>query len=195
MRETPDQKGKWLTSLSIGESLLFLGETQTDATDDNREYMKVRLNDGKEGWTRGDFVVPEAQAAVFTQETFLYKRPDLLTKSENVFSLMDIVAVVETQDDWLKVKGKRTQGKWIEEGWIKASNLSVATVDIATAKFAKLALGKEEDKQKAAIQEIVQNGDLKSSVFIAHLEEMIAEPEVEEVEEYISENADELEEY
>ncbi len=195
VRETPDQKGKWLTSLSIGETLVFLNERKSDATDDNKEYMKVRLNDGKEGWTRSDFVIPEAQAAVFIEETYVYKRPDLLTKSGDAFSQMDIVAVIETQDDWLKVKGKRSEGKWIDEGWIKASNLSLEAVDIATAKFSKAALANEDEaKRQTAILDIVGNNDLSSSVFIADLQKMIAAPVVEEAqdtEEYITEYQDE----
>ncbi len=189
VKETPDHKGKWLTSLSIGESLTFLGEKATDTKDDNHEYLKIRLNDGKEGWTRADFVAPGAQAAVFTKEANLYKRPDLLTKSDHVFSQMDIAAVVETQDDWLKIRGKRSQGKWIEEGWVKADNISYEAVDIATAKFGKKALeNKDEDKKTAAIQEIINNSDLKTSVFMAKLQAMISVQEAAELEgEMISE--------
>lgn len=187
VRETPDQKGKWLTSLSIGESLVFLGDRETDATDDNKEYMKIRLNDGKEGWTRSDFIVPEAQPGVFTQETYLYKRPDLLTKSDHAFSSMDIIAIMEVQDDWIKVRGKRSKGKWIDEGWVKISNLSSEAVDIATAKFAKKALENEE-KKIASIEDIINNSDLKTSVFIPELQKMISAAEAENpTEEMISE--------
>ena len=133
VKDNPGKKGKWLTSLSVGESLTFLNETQVDSSDENKTYIKVRLNDGKEGWTRSDFVVPDAKAGVFTQEATIYKRPDLLTKSDVTFSKMDIVAVTETQDDWLKIRGKRTGGTWIDEGWIKASNISYEPTDIATA--------------------------------------------------------------
>lgn len=71
-----------------------------------------------------------------------------------------------------------------KEGWIKANNLSLEAVDIATAKFSKIALENEdEEKKKAAIREIIQNSDLKSSIFIANLQEMVAEPAIDEIEE------------
>lgn len=191
VRENPGSEGKWLTSLSIGESVIYLNESKTDSANDNHLYFKIRLNDGKEGWSRTDFLVPEARPAVFTQETNLYKRPDLLTKSDKLFSKMDIIAVMETQDDWLKIKGKRTSGKWIEEGWIKAENISLEAVDIATAKFTKAALEeKDEENRLAALEEIVNNGDLATSVFMPELYGMAHPKETEKTEEELAEEAE-----
>lgn len=174
VRATPSEDGKWLTSVSLGESLTYLGEEAKDSND--KMYYKIRLNDGKEGWVRYEFVVPEAKPAVFVNESDLYNRPDLLTKSDKKFSKMDIIAVKQTQDDWVEVTGKRTNGKWIETGWVRKSNISYEPVDIAMAKFAKPAMETEDpDSRAKKLEEILNNVDLSSSAFVVDIKEALDE--------------------
>lgn len=171
VRATPDAKGKWLTSVSIGEVLTLQGEFAVDSADNNREYAKVTLADGKEGWTQKTLLVEGGTAAVFTQAVPIYKRPDLLTRSENSFSEMDIVAIKGIQDAWVEVVGKRKDGTWIETGWVKRESLSSNTVDIATAKFSGIALSEPDvEKRKQALISIVENPDFSGSAFIPRLQ-------------------------
>ncbi|UII29930.1 SH3 domain-containing protein [Fulvivirga ulvae] len=174
VRATPSEDGKWLTSVSLGESLTYLGEEAKDSND--KVYYKIRLNDGKEGWVRHEFVVPEAKSAVFVNESDIYNRPDLLTKSDKKFSKMDIIAVKQTQDDWVEVAGKRTNGKWIETGWVRKSNISYEPVDIAMAKFAKPAMETEDtDSRAKKLEEVLNNVDLSSSAFVTDVKEALDE--------------------
>ena len=174
VRATPSEDGKWLTSVSLGESLTYLGEEAKDSND--KMYYKIRLNDGKEGWVRYEFVVPEAKPAVFVNESDLYNRPDLLTKSDKKFSKMDIIAVKQAQDDWVEVTGKRTNGKWIESGWVRKSNISYEPVDIAMAKFAKPAMETEDpDSRAKKLEEILNNVDLSSSAFVVDIKAALDE--------------------
>ena len=86
MKETPEEKGKWLTSINLGEKVTSLDESQVDeASAKKREYIKIKLMDGKEGWVQKDFFVKNASAAVLTSETDLYSRPELLAKSNKTF--------------------------------------------------------------------------------------------------------------
>ncbi|WP_258097253.1 SH3 domain-containing protein [Marinoscillum pacificum] len=164
VRETPSAKGKWLTSISLGESLTYVGLTAIDSSDKNREYMKVQLNDGTEGWSAADFIIPEGEIGVFLEETFIYNRPDLLTKSDKMYERLDIIAVQNTQDDWQEVIGKRSEGKWIDSGWIKKGKLSFKPIDIAAAKFLKDALSKDtEEESLESLNMILENPDLKES--------------------------------
>lgn len=173
VRETADSNGKWVTALSVGESLTYLG---IDSTNADKTYAKVLLNDGKEGWALKSFIVSDANSAVVRTDINLYSRPDLLTKSDKVFKMMDIVASIETQGDWMKIKGRRSGAKWIDEGWVKADNISLEAVDIATAKFANEALELEDDEEKMnALIDITSNSDLAGSVFITELELMLTE--------------------
>ncbi|PIB34021.1 hypothetical protein BFP72_00540 [Reichenbachiella sp. 5M10] len=167
VRQNPGPKEKYLTALSVGESLMYLG---VDSLSGKRTYAKVQLNDETVGWTLKDFLVMEAKPAVVVRDASIYSRPDLLTKKDLSFAAMDIVASIETEGDWMQVRGKRSDGKWMDEGWIKADNISFNDIDIATAKFAKGALSLEGKEEKmAALQEIIENTDLESSSFMSSL--------------------------
>ncbi|MBE7652247.1 SH3 domain-containing protein [Tenacibaculum finnmarkense] len=170
VRVTPKSKGKWITSMSLGEKIEFTGEEVTDSVS-KKLYYKVRLIDGKEGWTRATFLAVNGKVSTLLKEANVYKRPDLLTKTNKKYSAMDIIAVLKTQDDWMHVKGKRAEGQYIEEGWIKSGNLSEASVDVAVAKFAGLAIasGSMTDKIKA-LEKITNNADFSSSSLIAVLQ-------------------------
>lgn len=173
IRETPDAKGKWVTSMSLGEKITLLGEETTDDKT-KKLYYKVKLTDGKEGWTRASFLAVNGEVGTFLEGATVYKRPDLLTKTDKKYSVMDIIGTLENQGEWIKVKGKRTDGEYIEEGWIKSSNISNNTVDIATAKYAFLANQAPTITERIeALQEIIDNSDLSSSVFIEKIKSKI----------------------
>ena len=176
LKETPEDKGKWLASLSLGEKCTYLDEEKEDNSGTKPvKYVKIKLQDGKEGWSQNDFVILNSQPATFVQNTEIYSRPDLLTKTGKFFSKMDIVAVKSTQNNFVEVVGKRKDGKWIESGWVKPANISYADVDIAVAKFACKALAIEDNaKRIEAIKEIIDNSDLKESVFINELNGIIS---------------------
>lgn len=173
VRESAGAKAKYVTSLSVGESLTYLGQ---DSTIKEKTYANVLLNDGKEGWALKSFIVNEAKPAVVLADISLYSRPDLLTKSDKIFKMMDIIASIEVQGDWMKIKGRRSGAKWMDEGWVKSGNISFEAVDIAGAKFALEALGIEDDTERAtALAEIINNTDLAGSRFIAELESHLSE--------------------
>lgn len=169
VRETPSRKGKWITSISIGEKVTYMGE-KTEDPKSKKLYYKVKLIDGKQGWTRADFFVVNAKVGVLLEDASVYKRPSLVTKTDKSYSKMDIIAVISNQEGWIHVKGKRSKGKYIEEAWIKSSEISSSPIDIATAKFAAIAMNKPTAKEKiSSLQEIIQNKDLESSSFIGAL--------------------------
>ncbi len=173
VRETPEKKGKWITSIGVGETVTFLGEEATDSVS-KRVYYKVKLIDGKVGWTISDFIVVGGKVGAFSTDAYVYKRPDLLTKTDKKYSALDVVAVAETQGEWLKVKGKRSDGTYVEEGWVKSANISGAPVDIAAARFAAKAMAKSTMSERIeALQGVVSNTDLSASKFIPTIEDKI----------------------
>ncbi len=182
LREEPKKDGKWITSIKLGEKVTSLGITATD-TANKMEYIKVRLMDGKEGWTQANLIVPNAQPAVLIREADIYSRPDLVTKSNKQYSKMDIIAVMQSQDEWIEVKGKRAEGKWVETGWIKPINISYEETDIAVAIFTNQALNEETDQAKIeALEEIIQNSDLSHSELIPEVVSILNELKEETVE-------------
>jgi hypothetical protein len=185
LKGTPEEAGKWLSAISVGETVLYLKETATDETGKKPvNYIKVRLKDSKEGWVQSDFVILESRPAAIIDQTPIYSRPDLLNKTDKFFGQMDIVAVKSESNGFIEVAGKRTEGKWIETAWIKDQAVTYADVDIAVAKFAKKALEiKDEPNKIKALNEITDNPDLKESIFISRLivdDEVIVEEQVEE---------------
>lgn len=181
VRETPSGKGKWITSMSLGEKVYFTGEKYIDSVS-KKDYFKVKLIDGKEGWSRAPFLAVNGKVGVMVKNASVYKRPDLLTKTENEFSPMDIIAVIGNQDDWIQVKGKRATGKYIEEVWVKSNNISDKSVDIATAKYASIAMTKPTMTERIkALQEIVENSDFSESIFINLINEKIKDYESKNV--------------
>ncbi|WP_299674876.1 SH3 domain-containing protein [uncultured Tenacibaculum sp.] len=181
VRETPTAKGKWITSMSLGEKVYFTGEKHIDSVT-KKDYFKVKLIDGKQGWSRAPFLAVNGKVGVMVKNASVYKRPDLLTKTENEFSPMDIIAVIGNQDDWIQVKGKRATGKYIEEVWVKSNNISDKSVDIAAAKYASIAITKPTmtDRIKA-LQEVVGNSDFSESIFIDLIQEKIKDYESKNV--------------
>lgn len=187
VREEPSSDGKWISSISLGEKVLMTGNSAVDSSDNNREYVEIRLGDDKQGWAVKDFV-EEGTAVAVVSKAQLFKRPDLLTKTDKSFTSMDVLALMDTNDDWVEVKGKSQGEKWFWSGWIKRIDLTDDEVDVAVAVYGQKALQiKDEGKRIEAIQDIVENESFTSSMFIEGLqielnklntveEELVAEP-------------------
>ena len=93
LRETPDDKGKYKTAISIGQVVTLF----TDTAGNGKFYTKVRLNDGMEGFAKKDFIVPNGTPSVFSNDADTYSHPDLLNKNKDKkFSKYDIVAIAAT---------------------------------------------------------------------------------------------------
>ena len=195
VRETPEEKGKWLTSVNLAEKIELLGEEKTDESGSKkREYCKVKLMDGKEGWMIKDFIVAKSKPGVFVSDVEFYTRPDLLAKSSKSFKRMDIVAVSEVQDDWCKIKGKRSEGTWIDEGWVKTSDISYDEKDLAVSLYGKRALSLPAEKRPEELRKIIDNDDFSGSVFIADLKtEFDALTAIEVSDELIEEEMEDVE--
>jgi hypothetical protein len=179
VKDTPDEKGKWLASLNLGEKCTYLDDTEeVNNGTKTTTYYKIKLLDGKEGWAQSDLVILNSRPAVFIQNADIYSRPDLLTKTTNLFTKMDIVAVKSTQNGFVEIVGKRKEGKWIEKAWVKEANLTYTDVDIAVAKFAVKAIElTDKTKRMEAINTILNNSDLSSSVFITDLKSIVSADE------------------
>jgi hypothetical protein len=171
LKESPEEAGKWICAISIGEVVTYLDDSKEDNSGKKPvKYVKVKLKDGKEGWAMADFIILNSKPAAVTEDLEMYSRPDLLNKTGKSFMKMDIIAVKSEKDGFIEVTGKRKDGKWIESGWLKGKSVSYDAVDIAVAKFAGKALEiKDTKKREEAINEILKNSDFNNSVFISSL--------------------------
>jgi uncharacterized protein YgiM (DUF1202 family) len=191
VRKEPSSDGKWLSSISLGEKVLMTGKTAVDSSEDNREYVEIKLGDGKQGWVVSDFV-EEGSAVTAIREAQIFKRPDLLTKTDKSFKVMDVLVLMETKDEWVEVKGKSQGEKWFWSGWVKRTDLSENEVDIAVAVYGQKALEiEDEEKRSEAIKEILENESFTSSQFMADLKSELNELNNEE-EEKVAEPIEEI---
>jgi hypothetical protein len=90
--DKPSKKeGKLLSSVSLGEKLMFLDDKEEEK---GKQYLKVKLLDGNEGWIMADYVAVNARPAVILEKSDIYSRPDLSTISKKSFNEMDILAII-----------------------------------------------------------------------------------------------------
>jgi ribosome biogenesis protein Tsr3 len=174
IRKEPSRNSSMLSTLSLGESFLYLNEEAIDSAYKNQKYMNIELSDGSVGWAAGFGLVMNAKTGVVKSKVPLYKRPDLLTISNKEFSPMDIIAITEETDNWAKVTGEKKR----MEGWIKMSYISYNKEDIAFALLAKRELDvKDEKPLPEKIQTILDNNPYPNSIFVEVLRQIAREEE------------------
>ncbi len=181
LKSAPSEDGKWVCGISIGEIVTYLDDSKEDNSEKKTiKYYNVKLKDEKEGWVQSDFIVLNSKAGAIVDDSEIYSRPDLLNKTGNYFSKMDIVAVKSEKDGFIEVVGKRKNGKWIETGWLKNKSITFDPIDIAVAKYGRKAIDISDiNKRNEAIREIVNNPDFSNSIFLSSLPG-IEQPKVEE---------------
>ena len=101
LRAEPTSKGKWLSSISLGETVYWREESQIDTTDRDYEYLKIELSDGTVGWASKWVLVTDAKVGAVLDDTPIYKRPDLLTMTDEHLDMMDMVAITEEKGEWI----------------------------------------------------------------------------------------------
>jgi len=170
VREGPNKKGKFVSSMSLGESVKDLGGTATDAADNNREYFNVELSDGKTGWAPSFGLVRNAVAGAIKEPAIIFKRPDMLTMTKDKFEPMEMVAIGQSKDEWAEVIGEAKK----KQGWIKKEFITTAKEDIAVAVFAL----KKMREQSAATamdrtMDIIANAPFPESYFVQRLKQQM----------------------
>ncbi|MEL6534193.1 MAG: hypothetical protein AAFQ98_02215 [Bacteroidota bacterium] len=192
IRDDAGRDAKWLASMNLGEKVTFTGETKEDAAQDNREYAKIRLSDGQEGWAPTNLLLMEGSLAVTLDEVSMYDRPDLLTKNSKGIPRMTIVGMYNGQDDWTEIKGIPEGETWYTSGWTKSPRVSDDAEDIAAALMIARAMAEEDaDKKKEALESVVS--DFSNSVFAVDASEMLVEMDAEGGEEMEGEMMEEEE--
>ncbi|MBN2347304.1 MAG: SH3 domain-containing protein [Bacteroidales bacterium] len=182
VRESPSISAKAFSTLSLGESLIYLGITQADSASENLEYAKLELSDGALGWVAQSGIVENAYPAVIINAVPVYKRPDLLTISNETLNTMDVIAVVEEKDDWVQFVSERKR----RTGWVKVSVISKTKEDIALAVLAGKRL-KNSEGQPAyeAIENLLENNPYPNSIFVETLKSIAREEREKESLEHV----------
>jgi hypothetical protein len=174
VKETAEEKGKYKTTIYLGEQVSALPDTTSELSGKKRvKFHKIRLTDGTEGWVREDFIAVNSAPAACIKETTIYRRPDFMTPSGKNFKMMDVVAVKsKSGEEWSEVIGKRAGDTWFSSGWVKTENLALSAVDVAFAVFYLKAQDITDPvKREEEIQKILQNPDFSTSIFQVEFED------------------------
>jgi hypothetical protein len=167
LRETPRNDGKWLGSMALAEKLIYTGNSKVDSSGKRpATFYQVKLSDGKTGWASEYTVEINANPAIVTERTFLYKRPDFLTKSDQELVPMDFVAAKQEKDNWVEVTGAEKK----KNGWVDKNSLLFSELNIAVGVLGQKALSQSDSsKRMDEIKAIIDNPAFGSSVFINYL--------------------------
>lgn len=168
VREEPLRAGKWLSALNLGETVEDLGENSVDEADNNRNYFKIRLSDGTIGWAP-DYGLEKGEAAAITSNTYVNRRPDLLTATNVEFAPMEFIVIAERTDDWVEVMGERKQKK----GWIEARHITTDREEVAIAVLARKNVFTENTLDYAKLETFMQTTPFTQTAFYRYLDNLL----------------------
>lgn len=191
IRAEPHKGGKYISSLNLGETFLYLGENAADSNDAKRTYYKVELSDGTVAWARTYGVRIEATPAAITSNTPIYKRPDLVTKTDKSLSILEFIAVISEKEEWVEVVG--ASGR--KSGWIKKMDITTNQEDVAVATLASKNLLNDGEVQVDKIADFLGELPYENSQFVSYLQNIldaqVEEAVVDAIEEYEEVSEDE----
>lgn len=175
LRTEPSTKGEWFSSLALGETVKLESGPVKDTADPKVEYSKVKLSDGTKGYASSWCIVRGAYVGVVQTTAKIYKRPDLLAESSQQFELMNIVAVEEEKDSWIRVTGEgRTKS-----GWIQKESIRKDKEDVVTAVLLRKAIrGKGKNLPREEMEAIVSKLPYPDSYFVNVVMEKYEDEEV-----------------
>lgn len=171
-RSEPLRSSPRTTLLSLGETFFYLDTFSIDSTENQTKFLKARLSDSTVVWVYDFASVLHAKPAVIISEVPLYMRPDLLTITEKRMNTMEIIAVEEEWDNWIKVTNEKKE----KTGWIKKEYLSYNAIDLAFALLVKRTLEEQDPEQKIIkLEDLLENNPYPNTIFIAGLRSRVEE--------------------
>ncbi len=177
LRTEPSTKGQWTSSLALGETVKLESSPIKDAADPKVEYVKVKLSDGTKGYASTWCIVRGAYVGVIQKTAKIYKRPDLLAESSQQFELMNIVAVEEEKDGWIRVTGEGRS----KIGWIQNESIRKDKEDVVTAVLLRKAIREKGNNiPREEMEAIVSKLPYQDSYFVNLIMEKYEDEAVQE---------------
>lgn len=163
LRDNPGRKdAKYITTIYFGEKVEFLDEKQI--ADDDKEYIKVKLSDGNEGWVYKHLFAIGGKLGIVNGQRELYKRPDIMTYVGEKLEPMDMVVIFDgEQDGWNEVVSLKKEKK----GWIQGqANIIQNELDVKLGILYWRAMEEGGDKKYELLENIMDNPNFKKSKLI-----------------------------
>ena len=169
-RSEPRRASSSTTLLSLGESFLYMDSFAIDSSYNNTKFLKAQLSDSSVVWVYGFASELNAKPAVITSDVPLYMRPDLLTITEKRMKAMEIAAVTEAWDNWIKVVSEKKE----KVGWIQKAYISNNDIDLAFALLAKRKLEEQNQEQRVRnLEDLLENNPYPNTIFISELRRIL----------------------
>lgn len=165
VRKEAGNNAKYISSLSLGETVKLLGDEVADPTNSSKGFVKVELSDGKTGWVNKYCIAPGTRAGAVKQEENINKRPDPLTSTGKKLQPMKLVAVSEPKDGWVEVVSEKRE----LSGWISESAVTVDPKDVTIAALASQKGISFTDTSKEKIEKFIADAPYTDSYFITAL--------------------------
>ena len=176
---TKDKEENYITSIAYGEAVQMLGQTDTLKEDGRtRVYMKIRLQDGKEGWTDEYLFEKHARRAVVVMESDIYRRPDVMTLRPIKVLPGEIIVAMEQKDGWIHVSGPKKRKK----GWIKVDQglpISHFKRDLQLANMFNQAKRLDGENRIDALTKLLEDEQYKGSVLMVMVQQLLDEETTE----------------
>jgi len=176
LRAEPSAKGKWLASVTFGETMEILGESEKG---EKHTYEKVRLSDGKEGWVRDDLIHKGGMMGAIAQTTDIYKRPSISNISDKEVKAATVIVIKQRKEEFTEFIAKNDKANNRARGWVLgATTVLTDEVDVAVAAQLSNAMAEANPvKRKKMFQKIVDNGRFRDSPLYELAEAKIANDE------------------
>jgi hypothetical protein len=134
VRDTPSDKGKYLTTIYLGEKFELVGDTASEVVGAKRNHFhKIKLSDASTGWVRDELVALHVAPAAVMTGAVICKRPDHATVTDQAFSIGDFVVVRKVEGNFYEVTGKRVDQKWFSNGYISKDYISFKPIEVEFA--------------------------------------------------------------
>jgi uncharacterized protein YgiM (DUF1202 family) len=167
LRDKPGRKDtKYLTTIYFGETVALLDEKKK--AEDDKEYLKVRLSDGSEGWVYEHLFAIGGELAIIDKGTELYKRPDIMTFEGKTLEPMDMVVRFENEEHegWHEVTSMKREKK----GWIQGDIDAIQNeIDVKLGILYWRAMEESAEKKFELLENILANPNFKNSKLIENV--------------------------
>ena len=180
---------KWISGLNLGETAVYLGETKEDTVQHKKgTYHKIELSDGKIGWANEWVIVLDAYLAVVSDETPVYKRPNVINITDQKMKKFSVIAVQEEKDDFVKfISAGRKNSGWIKKKDITTDDESIAVAVLANRKFKGDPENAEMKELESFIEDFPFDNETLKSYYVDLLEQKQGGVTADEVNDSVSE--------
>jgi uncharacterized protein YgiM (DUF1202 family) len=133
-----DDKAKltWMENLAIGDRVTLLNRTSKFKQDgQDRDFVRIKAPDGKEGWVRQPFIASKASLAVVkADQAVIYSEPREVKITSRYVSSMTIVAVLQdgSTGSYAKIQGYDRAQKTLftDATFVSVDDLTISEMDI-----------------------------------------------------------------